>query len=56
MKRGRTVLAIIAMLFLMTSTVLPASVIKLDEGRFNEFKGTIDGKYKNSHAFVCQKQ
>jgi len=46
MKRGKIVLAIIATLFLMTSTVFSASVFTFDEGRFNEFKGTIDGKYK----------
>lgn len=46
MKRGKIVLSIIATLFLMTSTVFSASAFLLDEGRFNQFKGTMADKYK----------
>ncbi|HMM22036.1 MAG TPA: hypothetical protein PKA10_15060 [Selenomonadales bacterium] len=47
MKRGKIVACILVVLFSLTSTSFAAfSASGLDEGRFNDFKGTIDGKYK----------
>jgi len=46
MKRGRIIVYIIVALFAFNCTAFSAAVFRLDEGRFNQFSGTIDWKYK----------